>query len=418
MITGRTTAPDDRGAARAPSADLDWVLRALWGGSEAVEVSMAREAPAGRRVVERFAVLPNPTRPRLLLPLGSGGAASRALHHHTSHRRLVRVAKPLMAGGLRTGLARRLVRNQLSVSIAEDTPAEALSRLLLKEHLREVMGREIETAIKFIPRAPHRKPTMQILSPAGEVLAYVKVGWNQLTRDLVRNEAHTLEILERGQPHTFQVPRVLHAGRWDRLELLMLAPLGPQRRRQSLLRKPPIEATSELGSLRGTARGPLAASEYWAGIKERTARAARALDSGSSLGVLVEQVGRRYGATELSHGFSHGDWVPWNMRQMGERLYVWDWERSGPLAPLGLDCLHFEFQVALFINKLAPVTAAKRVLGRPAFSLDALGVPESLRQLLLCLHLVEMALRFDEARATGVGVVDRRYRRPLEILLR
>jgi hypothetical protein len=64
------------------------------------------------------------------------------------------------------------------------------------------------------------------------------------------------------------------------------------------------------------------------------------------------------------------------------------------------------------------VTAAKRVLGRPAFSLDALGVPESLRQLLLCLHLVEMALRFDEARATGVGVVDRRYRRPLEILLR
>ena len=329
------------------------------------------------------------------------------------------MAKPLIANGMRTGLARRLVANQLSVSIAADTPAEALPRLLLKEHLREVMGRDIETAIKFIPRAPHRKPTMQILSPAGEVLSYVKVGWNELTRELVRNEAHTLEVLARRPPRAFEVPRVLHAGSWRELELLMLAPvaLGPRRRRRPLPRKPPIEATSELGSMRGVARGPLAESEYWAGIKERTARAAHALGGRSSFGLVVERLGQRYGATALSYGFWHGDWVPWNMGQVGERLYVWDWERSGPLAPLGLDALHFEYQVALFIRKLAPVAATRHVLERPACSLDALRLSESLRPLLLCLHLLEMALRFEEARAAGVDIVERRYRKPLETLL-
>jgi hypothetical protein len=417
---GSSAATNRRAAAGASGADLDWVLGALWGGSSEVEVAMARDAPARRRVVERFAVFPKKTRPRLLLPLGSGGAASRALHDHTSHRKLVRMAKPLMANGMRTGLARRLVRNQMSVSIAEDTPAEALPRLLLKEHLREVMGRDIETAIKFIPRAPHRKPTMQILSPSGEVLGYVKVGWNQLTRELVRNEAHTLEVLGRRQPRAFEVPRVLYAGRWRGLELLMLAPvaLGPRRRRRPLLRKPPIEATSELGSIRGAARGPLAESEYWAGIEDRTARAAHALDGRSSFGLVVEQLGQRYGATTLPYGFWHGDWVPWNMGQVGARLYVWDWERSGPLAPLGLDALHFEYQVALFIRKLPPVPATHHVLERPACSLHALRLPESLRPLLLCLHLLEMALRFEEAQAAGIDILDRRYRQPLETLLR
>ena len=106
------------------------------------------------------------------------------------------------------------------------------------------------------------------------------------------------------------------------------------------------------------------------------------------------------------------------MGYVGERLYVWDWERSGPLAPLGLDALHFEYQAALGIAKLAPLAAAHHVLEGLGSPLAALGVPEELRPLLLRLHLLEMALRFEEGRALGIELVDRKYRPPLEQLLR
>ena len=81
---------------------------------------------------------------------GSARAASQAVHDHDTHKKAVRVAKTLLAGGLRSGLGRRLVRRGVTVSVAGDTPAGALPGLLLKEHLREVMGRrDLEAAVKF-----------------------------------------------------------------------------------------------------------------------------------------------------------------------------------------------------------------------------------------------------------------------------
>jgi hypothetical protein len=411
------------GSAASPwSPDLAWVLDALWGHSGDVQITPLREVPADRRSVDSFALFPTAARPRLMVPLGSGRAASQALHDHATHKRVVRMAKPVLARGLRSGLTRRLVRHGLTVSIADGTPSEALPRLLLKEHLREVMGREdIETAVKFNAKPPHRKPTLQVLSRKGEVLGYVKVGWNELTRGLVGTEARALTRLTGPQcsPDSFEVPRVIHSGRWRGLELLVLEPLarGPWYRRRPPLRTPPTAATAEIASLGETARSPLAESDFWVDTRERIAQAERILEQPSPLAAVVERVERRFGETPLSFGWWHGDWVPWNMGHVRDRLYVWDWERSGQLAPIGLDALHFEYQAALGIAKLSPPAAADHILKRPDSSLSALELPEALRPLLLCLHLLEMSLRFEEGRAAGVDIVDTKYRPVLEKLV-
>jgi hypothetical protein len=49
--------------------------------------------------------------------------------------------------------------------------------------------------------------------------------------------------------------------------------------------------------------------------------------------------------------------------------------------------------------------------------LPELNMPGSRARLLLALHLLEMALRFDEARVAGVDTVDPKYLGALEALL-
>lgn len=403
------------------SADLDWALRALWGGSEDVEVSRPGAVTAGWRTVDSFGVLPSASHPRLLLPLSSGRAAAQAVRDHASHRLAVRVAKPLVARAVRHRLGRRLLRDRVCVSVPGGMPSDAFPRQLVKEYLREVLGREdLEMAVKFDAPRPHRKPTLQLLDAEGRVLAYAKVGWNPVTRQLVRTEANVLQQLDRlPSPSSFEVPSVLHAGRWQGLELLVIAPLatGPRRRTSPPLKFPPVAATVEVTSLGELRHGPLQASYWWTATRRRLARVEATLGARPALERSADALERRHGGTDLSYGFWHGDWVSANMSVKNGRLSVWDWERGGPLAPVGLDAIHFEYQAALTFDQLSPDAAVGRVLDRPTSSLSALGLPEALRPVLLSLHLLEMSLRFDEARAGGVDTEDRKYRRPLEALL-
>jgi hypothetical protein len=401
------------------SPDLKWVLDALWGRSEGVIVARPGEL-GGRRAVEGFAVLPSARRPRLLVPLGSGPAAAQAVRDHPTDKRLLRLAKPMIASGMRLRFGRRLVHDRLGISVAAGETRGPLPELLLKEHLKEVLGRrDIETAVKFDAPRPHRKPTIQVLSREGEVLAYAKVGWNELTRELVKAEAEALGMLMRPRLRHLEVPQVLHAGRWRGLELLVVAPLAiaRQRRGRSLLTTPPLAATREVASLFETARGPLGASDWWTRLRRRLSLTEEALGERSGLRELAEQIERKWGDQELRYGFWHGDWVPSNMSARGTALSVWDWERAGPLAPFGLDAVHFEYQVALTNGGSSPLATACEFLARPSSSLGELRLPESLRPLFVALHLFEMALRFEEARAAGVDTVDGKYRRPLETLL-
>jgi hypothetical protein len=409
-IESRPPLPGPSGAAA-----LEWVLETLWGmpgGAHASGAGLPRRTSA----TDTFAVLPSAAHPRLLVPLHSRKAASHALREYTPGKTGVRLAKPLLTLAVRSGLARPLLRDRVYVGVSEDVPATARSQVLLKEHLQEVLGRDLELAVKFDAPRPQRKPILHILDRQGRPVGFGKVGWNDLTRRLVRNEVRMLEHFGRSlrPPREFDVPRLLYAGRWRELELMIVAPVSFGARRR-FLPSPPVAATAEASRLSAAERAPLGDSDFWHRTRRRIAATAPSASGGQPrLEAAAQAIEDRYGDTELTFGSWHGDFVPWNMGRRDGRLYVWDWEWSGLLAPCGLDGIHFDYQAELGLRKTPPVVALSATLARSRDLLAALGVDGTHGPLLLGVHLLEMALRFDEARAAGVDTIDPKYLPALE----
>jgi hypothetical protein len=365
-------------------------------------------------MVDAFAILPSARDPRLLVPSGARPAAAAALRQHTNATtRSLWLKSEAMAWAMRLGAGSRIARGRLSVLAGEHHEGA----LPLKELLEGVFGPgPIELAVRLGPLRPNRKPVIQILRPNGKVLGYAKVSRTDLTARLVANEARMLSLISEAGPRTFRVPPVLHAGQWAGMQVLVVGPLP--RRRLALGGADahmPVAATRELAELFGTTREPLAASGHWRSTRTRIALvgapAADALDA------VAGELEQRHGDLELPIGSWHGDWTPSNMAGSGAGLCVWDWERSGPGMPVGMDAGHFGFHIARKVKNLAPKPAAAATLGWIGPVLEAMGLERSHSTLMLSLALLEMAVRFQEARAEGVEVTDPAYLGALQDLL-
>jgi hypothetical protein len=254
----------------------------------------------------------------------------------------------------------------------------------------------------------------------GTPVGFAKVGWNDLTRPLVVNEARALERLaarDRGA-REFDVPHLIHAGPWRDLELLVVEPVSFGARRRFSPRLP-LGATDEVASLGDSRRCALGDSEFWRSTVARIRATAPAGDARgrARLEEPARLIQERHGDAELEFVPWHGDWVPWNMGRRRGRLHVWDWERSGGRAPRGLDGIHFDYQAELGLRHAPPVPALDATLRRAQDVLPVLGVDAAHASLLLAVHLLEMALRFDEARQAGVDTADPKYLPALRALL-
>jgi hypothetical protein len=109
---------------------------------------------------------------------------------------------------------------------------------------------------------------------------------------------------------------------------------------------------------------------------------------------------------DLAVGTWHGDWAPWNMTTAGGMLYVWDWERSEGGAPIGLDALHFAFEVGYHKRSLAPARAVGDAVGQCRSVLEELGVEQDL-DALVTLYALERLMRLEEGRAASVRTDER-----------
>lgn len=400
-LSGGPPAPT---AERVPGSGLEWACRLLWGRSDAVKARRGGGRPAGHRPAESYLVLPRPSNPRVLVPLGSPPAASAALaRNHDATSRKSQVAKALLGAGLRIGLTQRLLPGRLEVSVAEDLSGDALARVLLSEHLRQVFGRrDIETAVILGTARLNRKPVLQVLSPDGEVLGYVKAAWNDLTRSLVRNEAAILELLGSSPRNSFAAPELLHHGPWNDLELIAASPLpNATRPDQGHIFEAPLTVITEIAQLQGVSRHRLAESPYWADVQARLA-AREAAQAGATdvLAPIVRFIEARHGATALRFGTWHGDFTPWNMARLDDGVYVWDWERAAP-APVGLDLLHFLFQSVCRFDGRNPAEAVEICRERTPSLLPLLDVAATSDDALWCLYRMELLFRYDEARLAG-----------------
>jgi hypothetical protein len=211
---------------------------------------------------------------------------------------------------------------------------------------------------------------VQLIGGDGRPVGYMKVGWNDLTRRLVRAEADMLRRLAGADPRRFTAPDLLHQGEWEGLDITVSSAL-PHRpwRRGRRYALPPVAVSREIAALGGIQETTLAESGWWARlrsrlvpIREALAGRAPAAEPAGPVGVpgtpgaapagptgpagtgaaatLDGTLARLEGlaGTWLVFGTWHGDWGPWNLRATPDRLLVWDWERSADRVPSASTC--------------------------------------------------------------------------------
>jgi thymidylate kinase len=334
-----------------------------------------------------------------LIPLASQQTRVNALRLYNAQNLKARIARTLLTLGLKGGIVRPLVR-KMQVLIRQDVPEEERSKILLLEHLKEVLKyQDLTYAISLGAPGPHRKPVLQIMTSDGEVIGYAKVGRDDATNRLVQNEVQTLQVLAATPLHALTVPRVLHSGWWrDHFLGVLSAPEGVSDGARQTLTLHHLAALKELRAVQ-IAWMPLRESAFWITLCRQVGqmhhtRYRHVLEQG------IAKAETWVGKTPLPFHFCHGDFAPWNMKQNGKKLFIFDWEYASEAGPPAWDLFHFRFETMLLLKKWnAHVIYASLVENEPFHQgresvLVALGLEERyLKPFLLFYFLDQLAFR-------------------------
>jgi hypothetical protein len=386
-----------------------WLFNVLFSGSPSVTWAEAGTLPPGFERADRFAVFPSGSGRSFVVSLATRPAASAALTAYNSLRSgRTRLARRMLGLGLRAGLVQPLVRHAIDIGIAADATDGELAGELLAGRLERLFGRDSIVMAFGAGSGPYRKPVLQVFTRDGGPLGYIKVGWNDWARAAVRREAAALQSCA-VHPMRIAVPDFLGLSVWRGLDLLVTGPLPHDSRRvSSRSGLPPAGVLREISELAPGFTGELAASQWWRDLRRRIQDAGPGSPAGPALNLVAERVERGHGRVPLTFGAWHGDLVPWNLARSGSRLYAWDWEYSTESVPLGFDAVHYHFQIAFVARRLPLDRAVALAAERSAVTLRALGVPGPAHRLVAVLHLLELAVRHEEARGS-TGDADERF---------
>jgi len=413
----------------AVSPDLRWVADVLWGSLEGVRVRLG-DPPPGATVLADLRVVPSASKPRLLVP--ADGAASRAAFTSGGAIRgwRARVARASSGTLLRGPLWRAAFRDRL---VVVDAGGGAHT---LGDALAEMLGEPVLLAVNVRPPSPTRKPVVQVLDARGRTLAYAKVAWHGFSDRNVRAETTFLRSIA-GADLGLAAPTPIGEFTWGGYPVLVTAPMPASLRRYPASRGvPDVDLTRGIASLFGTTTTP------WRASRARTELRARAdelaADHPPDGGLVTEQpaprpvprpvrrpepqpvlrmVGRevlrlleqmdRSADVSVESGAWHGDWSPWNLGLQGDHLWAWDWEFARRDVLVGMDLVHFPFQLAFIARRQGFTASLAAARAGAAPSLAALGVDPPGRDLVYAAHASEVALRYLASARAGVAAPPR-----------
>ena len=398
------------GSPGEPVADLSSPLARLveqvWPTEDtAVAVTTAGPPPPGFRVVERYRVVPTTRRARFVLPAGSRDAASAAVLSYNALRPArTRLARWATGQAIRAGAG--ALADGLTVVVRADVDDRDLAAHLITAHVAAAIGADdLYVAVGVRPPTPNSKPTLQAFTAEGDAAAFAKVGWNDVTRDLVTSEAEALRAVSAAL-RTIETPRLMWSGRWRERALVVTAPLPiPLQRWPDPARCPDPATIDEIAmtgavesldvtALVGRHRSRLTGAGWSPDLEAATDRCLDALD-------------RHLGDVRLRTGRWHGDWVPWNVALAGGRLVVWDWENSATGAPVGADAIHWHLQVAQVLRGLDAHAALEQARTRSAAAIRELQPDPRAVDAVFGLYLIELTIRTETMRLRGAGVSQR-----------
>jgi len=351
--------------------------------------------PEGDRFVAEYLVVPGARRPRLLVPAGDRRVAAAAVRRYAEPQsRLARLKRDAVVAALRTGFSALLLRDRLRVAAADT----------IDEYLRGALDTEVRLSVHIGPARANRKPVLQLLTADGQTIAFAKLGTTALTRRLIKAETTALIALGHARLQSIAVPAVMHAGQWRGHEVLVQSALPVWQPRTPLTEPRLAAAMREVALCCGTRRAALADSGYWNQLSARL-DAIAAHTEGAALVAAGQRILARAARQELVLGSWHGDWSPWNMASIADRLLVWDWERFSPGVPLGFDALHYALQREIGATSSGGAgQAVGAMLARAPELLLPFGVvAKQAVEVTALLYLVDLAARYVGDRQAEAG---------------
>jgi hypothetical protein len=348
---------------------------------------------AGEPIAE-YVVVPDARRPRLLVPNTSRKVASAAVRRYAEPQsRGARLKRDAVVAALRTGASSVLLRDRIKIT---GPAAESIDG-----HLRAELGRDLAVSIHIGPARANRKPVLQLISPDGETFGFGKLGTGPLTQRLVKAETNSLNVLGTVGLTKLTVPKVLHAGQWRGLQVLIQSALPVWLPRAPLTERRLTAAMLDIAGCCGFHTGTLVGSAYWAELRGRLAGVSDRAE-GAALASAAEMLAHHAGDRNLRYGAWHGDWAPWNMGNLADALLVWDWERFATGVPVGFDAVHHELQRRIQATDDA-ADAVEATVRKAAELLKPFGVDTQAHELTALLYLVDLAARYLTDRQAEAG---------------
>jgi hypothetical protein len=324
------------------------------------------------------AVLTHQDGSELVLPLDNNAVAAAPLIRITgASTRWDRARRRLVWAGVRTGAVRPLLRPRTTVPLRRDDR----SALSLHEYLETALSeRNLSISVSFGPMRTNQKPVVRVMRRDGDTVAFAKVGWTDLTAELVRHEARFLAETSKSPIPGVRTPQLLHVGEWRGSQVAVFSP--------------------ELAS-----RGPRMTPEVFRAVSDYVTPESPAVTSDPVPSYDAETLAppwsevvaeacvewvRRWGGVALEVGRWHGDWTPWNTGGTSSSpVILWDWERTEPNAPVGFDPLNYSLQPTL-VRRRENMGHAIEAAGA---DMDAIGVPKGHQAPIIWWYTLEVIAR-------------------------
>jgi hypothetical protein len=345
-----------------------------------------------------FSVAPSARRPLVLVPSTPRSAARTVMRcYGPALGRSARLASTAIGVALsaagRGGLGQRLL-----VTAGRDGAEAGIN-----DHLSRVLGAEVSVSLQLSAARANRKPVLQAIAAGRSTpLAFVKVGTNPLTRELVTREATALRDVAARGPDAVTVPAVLDLSDFAGLTVLALEPLPTWERGGQPDRLRLEAAATAIADIAPTPAGPLAGLPLWPRLRDQLEAMAETPNR-SRLVAAHDELGRRAQEIPLRGGASHGDWSPWNLRQVGTRLLAWDWERYDVGIPSGSDLVHYRLMQLLIGEGVDPSLAARTIVDESPELLAAVVPDERAARVTALSHLMMLAVRYEAEGQAAAG---------------
>ncbi|MGB6005314.1 MAG: hypothetical protein WBG36_11975 [Ornithinimicrobium sp.] len=340
--------------------------------------------------------MPRPSRATLLVPDRPRKATAAALKNYKS--------PSTRRGRLQARVLQVLGQTGAGVL----SPSRATVRIVtghdsLPAHFGRLLGEDFVIAMHLGPPRANQKPVVQIMRRNGDLVAFAKVGVNDLTRQRVAGEVAALTELSRRNLIHLSVPRVLHHGAWGDCVYVLLAPV-PTWTAGRIDTPARIRAMRELAQTAPTSRGPLSGLPWWHRTKAALERVAGSAEA-DQLIAHGRWMQHQWGDLELEVGPAHGDWTPWNMATPGGQVVLWDWERFAGDVPVGFDALHYGLEAAVRLDGMSPREAVEDVTGRMGTIVAENGAKPEKALPIFALYLLGLGERFitDGQREAGAS---------------